>query len=145
MSKDTVDALQLALAAEHAVVWGYGLVGGQIGSELLPTVQEADATHRARRDATAAIVRDQGGEPVTAQPSYDVPFAVKDTTTALRLAVHLEEGAAEAWHFLLSATGDAGLRQTAVTALSDSAVRATRWRARLTPATAAVSFPGVKK
>ncbi|MBA3524280.1 MAG: DUF4439 domain-containing protein, partial [Geodermatophilaceae bacterium] len=61
---------------------------------------------------------------------------------ALALAAQLEDGTATAWRYLLGATDDAELRGTALTALTDSAVRAVRWRlaAGTTPAT--VAFPG---
>lgn len=146
MSDDnTVKALQVALAAEHAVVWGYGLVGGKVGETSRDAARQADLAHRARRDATVAALRARGAQPVAAEASYDLPFAVTDETSALHLAVTLEDGAAEAWHFVLGSTRDTGLRQTAAAALSDCAVRATRWRVKLTPASAAVAFPGVKR
>jgi hypothetical protein len=146
MSDDrTVRALQVALAAEHAVVWGYGLVGGKVGDAVRDAVRQAELAHRARRDATVAAVRTRGGQPVAAEPSYEVPFPVTDEASALRLAVTLEDGAAQAWHYLLGSTTDAALRRTAVAALSDCAVRATRWRVRTSPADPSVAFPGEKR
>ncbi|NED21451.1 DUF4439 domain-containing protein, partial [Streptomyces sp. SID9913] len=43
-------ALQAALAAEHAAVYGYGVVGGRIGKERAPQARSAYDAHRARRD-----------------------------------------------------------------------------------------------
>jgi hypothetical protein len=137
-----VEALQTALAAEHAVVWGYGVVGGRADDALLPAVSAADAAHRARRDSTAALVRRYGGEPATAEPSYALPFPVPDRRAALRLAVHLEEGAAAAWRYAVAATDDRAVRRVALGALTDAAVRATRWRLLLPPTTPTVPFPG---
>ncbi|HEX5497444.1 MAG TPA: ferritin-like domain-containing protein [Mycobacteriales bacterium] len=145
MSADsTLRGLQVALAAEHAVIWGYGLVGAKIGDGRRARVRQADLAHRARRDATAATIRGRGGDPVDSRAAYHVPFPVTDERSALRLAVHLEEGAARAWHYLLGATSEAPVRTDAVGALSDSAVQATMWRAALNPADAAVAFPGGK-
>ena len=135
-------ALQAALAAEHAVVWGYGVVGGRADAALLPAVREADQAHRDRRDATAALVRRYGGEPIPTEPAYELPFPVPDRKAALRLAVHLEEGAAAAWRYAVAATDDVTVRRFALTALSDAAVRATRWRLLLPTAPATVAFPG---
>ena len=146
MSADsTLRGLLVALAAEHAVIWGYGLVGGQIGGALRDQVRQAELAHRVRRDTTVAAIRDRGGHPVDSQATYHTPFPVTDEHSALRLAVHLEQGAAQAWHYLLGATTEKPVRSTAVSALSDSAVRATGWRVRLGPADAAVAFPGATK
>ena len=140
-----VAGLQAALAAEHAVVWGYGVVGGRADAGLLPAVREADQAHRGRRDGTAALVRRYGGEPVPTEASYELPFPVPDRRAALRLAVHLEEGAAAAWRYAVAATDDRSVRRAALAALTDAAVRATRWRLLLPPpdgVPATVPFPG---
>jgi hypothetical protein len=137
-----VTALQAGLAAEHAVVWGYGVVGARVGEQLVALVRDADGAHRTRRDATVTLIGTYGGEPVATAAAYDLPFPVTDRRSALRLAVHLEEGAAAAWRYAVAATDDVAVRRTALTALSDAAVRATRWRL-LQPATpATVAFPG---
>jgi hypothetical protein len=138
----SVDALQTALAAEHAVVWGYGVVGGRADDALLPAVRAADSAHRARRDGTAALVLRYGGDPVVTEPSYALPFPVPDRRAALRLAVHLEQGAAAAWRYAVEATEDRAVRRVALAALTDAAVRATRWRLLVAPAAPTVAFPG---
>jgi hypothetical protein len=137
-----VDALQTALAAEHAVIWGYAIVGAKVTADLRGQVLEADTAHRGRRDATAGAVRRLGGDPAPTRASYRLPFAVTDRRSALRLAVYLEEGAAAAWRYVVAATEDRTVRHTAVGALTDAAVRATRWRLLVTPARATVPFPG---
>jgi hypothetical protein len=135
-------ALQAALAAEHAVVWGYGVVGGRADDALRPAVRDADSAHRARRDGTAALVRRHGGEPVPTEAAYALPFPVPDRSSALRLAVHLEEGAAAAWRYAIAAVEDPAVRRTALGALTDAAVRATAWRLLLPPTPPTVPFPG---
>lgn len=137
-----LEALQTALAAEHAVVWGYGVVGGRADDALRPAVLAADSAHRARRDGAAALVRRYGGEPVATEASYALPFPVPDRKAALRLAVHLEEGAAAAWRYAVAATDDRALRRVALAALTDAAVRATRWRLLVPATTPTVPFPG---
>ena len=139
---DQVQALQAALAAEHAVIWGYAVVGARVDAALRDQVWAADTTHRGRRDATAALVRQLGGEPVPTSPSYALPFPVADEPAALRLAVHLEEGSAAAWRYVVAATDERMLRRTAIAALTDAAVRATRWRRLVTPASPTDPFPG---
>ena len=137
-----VEALQAALAAEHAVVWGYGVVGARVEEALLPAARAADSAHRDRRDATAAMVRRLGADPVPTQASYALPFPVTDRRGALRLAVHLEEGDAAAWRYAVAATEDRAVRRTALAALTDAAVRATRWRLLLPDGVPTVAFPG---
>jgi hypothetical protein len=137
-----VGALQVALAAEHAVIWGYGVVGGKVAAALRPAVREADSVHRTRRDALLVMVRRYGGDPVPTEPSYELPFPVTDQRSALRLAVHLEEGAAAAWRYAVTATGSQAVRRTALSSLADAAVRATRWRLRLPPTRPTEAFPG---
>jgi Domain of unknown function (DUF4439) len=141
---DPVQALQTALAAEHAVIWGYALVGARVEPALRAQVQAADAAHRDRRDTTAALVRRLGGDPVPTSSTYTLPFRVADRPAALRLAVHLEEGGASAWRYVVAATGDRTLRRAAIAALTDAAVRATRWRRLVTPSSPTVPFPGAR-
>jgi hypothetical protein len=137
-----VPALQAALAAEHAVIWGYAVVGARVGDELLPQVRAADDAHRTRRDATVTLIGTYGGDPVPTEASYALPFPVTDRRSALRLAVHLEEGAAAAWRYTVAATDDVDVRRTALFALADAAVRATRWRLLVPVSPATVAFPG---
>ena len=137
-----VDALQAGLAAEHAVVWGYAVVGGKVGADLVAQVRDADGAHRTRRDAIVTLVGTYGGEPVATGSSYALPFAVTDRRSALRLAVHLEQGAAAAWRYAVAATDDVAVRRVALAALADAAVRATRWRLVLPTTPATVPFPG---
>ncbi|MBR7677953.1 DUF4439 domain-containing protein, partial [Streptomyces daliensis] len=58
-----LDAVRAALAAEHAAVYGYGVVGGRIGDDRRDEAREAYDAHRARRDTLRRAVRDLGGEP----------------------------------------------------------------------------------
>ncbi|MER7055386.1 ferritin-like domain-containing protein [Streptomyces sp. NPDC000351] len=131
-----LDALQAALAAEHAAVYGYGVVGGRIGEERHTAARTAYDAHRARRDALAREVRDLGGKPVAAAAGYALPFAVPDPAAALRLAAELEDRVAGVYSDLVrAAEGDR--RATAAGALREAAVRAVRWRG------GSVAFPGL--
>ncbi len=139
---DPVEAMQAALAAEHAVVFGYAVAGARLAGADLAAARAADTAHRDRRDALAAAVRRRGADPVTPEPAYRLPFPVTGGPAALRLAAALEDGAAAAWRYLVAAADDSDLRRTAVSALTDAAVRASRWRLRYDPAHATVPFPG---
>jgi len=129
-------ALQAALGAEHAVVYGYGVVGGKIGEARRGAARAAYDAHRARRDELVRAVRNLGGKPEAAAAAYALPFAVKDSATAVRLAAELEERVAGVYSDLVRAsTGEA--RRTAAEALREAAVRAVRWRGE------SVAFPGL--
>lgn len=131
-----LDALQAALAAEHAAVYGYGVVGGRVGEKRRTEARAAYDAHRARRDALARDVRGLGGEPVAAAAGYALPFSVPDSAAAVRLAARLEDRVAGVYSDLVrAAEGDA--RATAAGALREAAVRAARWRG------GSVAFPGL--
>ncbi|MFR9800404.1 ferritin-like domain-containing protein [Streptomyces sp. MS06] len=129
-------AVQAALAAEHAAVFGYGVVGGRIGEKRRAEVRAAYDAHRARRDALVREVRDLGGRPVAAAAGYALPFPVPDAAAAVRLAAELEDRVAGVYSDLVRAAGGRR-RRDAASALREAAVRAVRWRG------GSVAFPGL--
>ncbi|MEU2119230.1 ferritin-like domain-containing protein [Streptomyces sp. NPDC016459] len=131
-----LDATQSALAAEHAAVYGYGVVGGRIGAERRAEATTAYEAHRARRDALRRTVRDLGGAPVAAEAAYALPFPVADPAGAVRLAAVLEDRAAGVYSDLVRAA-EGPQRREAAAALREAAVRAVRWRG------SDVTFPGL--
>ncbi|GEB60802.1 ferritin-like domain-containing protein [Streptomyces gardneri] len=131
-----LEAAQAALAAEHAAVYGYGVVGGRIGTQRRAEATAAYEAHRARRDALRRTVRDLGGTPVAAAAAYELPFPVADAPGAVRLAAVLEDRVAGVYSDLVRA-GRGPLRSEAAAALREAAVRAVRWRG------SDVTFPGL--
>lgn len=125
------------LAAEHAAVFGYAVLGARLPEPLRAQALRAVDAHRARRDALAA--RLGPGSPV-AEPGYDVE--VDDSPQALALAVALEEGLAARWRDLLGAAADAGDRRLGLSGLTETAVRAAHWRLAAGSPAATVAFPG---
>ncbi|GAA5148351.1 hypothetical protein GCM10023340_22120 [Nocardioides marinquilinus] len=123
------DALQTALAAEHAAVWVLGYLGAQTSASAEPTLygllQEAYSVHRDRRDLLEALVRDDGGDPVAAAPAYDVTDvdAAADPVRAVRSrALRLERDCGAAYGFVV-ANAPGERRGAALEALLDSALR----------------------
>ena len=138
-----VDAVQGALAAEHAAVWTYGLVSAFItGAQQEAAVADGANAHRARRDATERWLRDAGATPRPPAAAYLPPQPVDGAASAIAALIAAETDACLAWRGVLERTDDGGLRQSALDALTVSAVRATRWRkaAGLTPAS--IALPG---
>ncbi|MFB6630616.1 ferritin-like domain-containing protein [Streptomyces sp. NPDC056362] len=129
-------AAQAALAAEHAAVYGYGVVGGRIDAGRRAEATAAYEAHRARRDALRRTVRDLGGAPVAAEAAYGLPFPVTDPAGAVRLAAVLEDRVAGVYSDLVRAT-EGRARGEAAAALREAAVRAVRWRG------SDVTFPGL--
>ncbi|MFE9095570.1 ferritin-like domain-containing protein [Streptomyces sp. NPDC007264] len=129
-------ALRAALRAEHAAVYGYGVVGGRIEPSRRGDARAAYDAHRARRDELTRAVRDLGGTPDAAAAAYALPFPVPDSAAAVRLAGELEERLAGVYSDLVRAsTGER--RRSAASALREAAVRSVRWSGE------SVAFPGL--
>ncbi|MFI9009612.1 ferritin-like domain-containing protein [Actinosynnema sp. NPDC053489] len=139
----SVDAVQDALAAEHAAVWTYGLVSAFISAPpQAAAVTEGATAHRARRDATERWLRDAGATPRPPAAAYLPPQPVDSAASAIAALIAVETDACVAWRGVLERTDDGALRTSALDALTLSAVRATRWRkaAGITPTS--IAFPG---
>ncbi|MFJ8577599.1 ferritin-like domain-containing protein [Micromonospora sp. NPDC093277] len=140
-STGPAQALTDALAAEYAAIWAYGVIGVHLANAAQTAARSAEAAHRTRRDALV-LQLSEGGTPVPAdQAGYALPYPVTDKASALKLAVEIEERTAGHWRAALPHTTGAD-RNQALAALTDCALRATRWRrtAGVTPIT--VPFPG---
>ena len=138
-----VDALQPALAAEHAAVWAYGLVGAFLAARLAEPLAAAAAAHRARREASEQLLIDAGVPPVPAEPGYRTPEPVTDAASALRLAITAEADTAAAWRSVIErGPAEPALRRIALDGLTGAAVQAARWRATVGSAPLTVPFPG---
>lgn len=136
------DALGATLAAEDAAIYAYGVLGVRLnGDDEKSDAHAAEAAHRQRRNYVVTTL-DRLEVKLPATPAgYDLPFPVTDRDSALKLAIQVEDGVAQAWRPVLPATESAD-RTTALAAMTDAAVRATRWRrlASATPLT--LPFPG---
>ena len=139
-----IEAWQAALAAEHAAVYGYGIVGPRVPAAERALARRCEEAHRTLRDQTSAALSAAGHSPVAPQPGYPLPFPVDDTAGARRLALDLETEAAAAWRHLIAVSEPGSpVRRMATQALMDTALRAMRWRHLITPARATVPFPGM--
>lgn len=137
----SVPLLAELLEAEHAAVYGYGVVGARLSGQARRDAQLAFDGHRGRRDQLVARLRERGADPAPPPPAYDVQ--VTSEQDALALAVRLEEGLAVRWRDLVGGTDEQALRALALAGLQESAIRAAQWRRRagVTPPT--VALPGV--
>jgi hypothetical protein len=130
-----------ALRGEHAAIYAYGVLGAHLDATTVPLAVQAEAAHRARRDALMQRLTAKDATPPPAEPAYTLPAPVTDQASALRLAITIEERCAALWHQALpDVTGDD--RALAVDALTDCAVRATTARASAGVQPTTVPFPG---
>ncbi|MDX6318780.1 MAG: hypothetical protein QOD35_2180 [Nocardioidaceae bacterium] len=137
-----LDAIQQCLAAEHAAVYGYGVVGGVLAdlagaADLRTYAQDCYDAHRAQRDALTALLARNGQTPVAAHPAYRLPGPVVGSSGCRALARQIERRSAAVYAFAVSKTSN-GSRAMAVDALTDCALRETGWGAEPR------AFPGVQ-
>jgi hypothetical protein len=136
------EQLSAALAAEEAAIYAYGLIGVNLSrSGDISDARAAEAIHRNRRDALVSNLDRLKASTAPAPAGYELPFPVDDRAGALKLAIHVEDGVAAAWRAVLPVT-QAADRGTALDALTDAAVRATRWRRRAGVSPVTLPFPG---
>ena len=136
-------ALGEALAAEHAAIWGYGVVGAALATAAQASAASSEAAHRDVRDRVAALLDSRHAEVPAAHGGYALPFPVLSAVDAASLAVVLEDGVAAAWVRVLDEAAERDTRELAVGVLSAAEVRAVGWRiaAVKTPVTSAL--PGL--
>ena len=133
----TVTALQAALDAEHAAVYGYGVAGAHLAGARQKAAVRDWAAHQAARDTLAAMIIALGAQPVAAAAAYQLPFPVHSEPAAVTLAAFLEDRVAAAYLGLVALSA-ARLRMFGARALQSAALRATSWRGT------ALAFPGLE-
>jgi hypothetical protein len=131
-----IAALQNALAAEHAAVYGYGVAGSLLSGADLVHAKSYWNAHQLARDNLEAMLARLGATPVAASAAYDLPFAVSTAAAARRLAAHLENGVTSAY-LAMVAVSNQNLRFFAAKAMQTAANRATAWSG------STVAFPGM--
>lgn len=135
-------ALYDAVAAEHATIYGYGVVSAHSPPEVNDLVAKSMLEHRERREAGLAMLAARSvGAPLPAA-GYQLPAKVDNPIDAAKLAVRMEEDDAVAWRAVVEQSTDEQDRAFAVTALTQCAVTAARWRRVLGIAPVTVAFPG---
>ncbi len=119
-------ALRATLAAEHAAVYVYAVVGGRLSVSEHPTVaatiRTAYEAHRGRRDQLRSVIADLGQPPEPAAPAYRVDAGDRSAGHLLKVARTTEDRCAAVYAQLVASTaGDQ--RRWAIEALTDSSLR----------------------
>jgi hypothetical protein len=122
-----VQALQAALAAEEAAVFGYGVAGAHLSGSRKSAAEQDWTEHNEARDTLTTMISALGAAPVAAQAFYRLPFSVHDAASAAKLAADLEDGVTRAYLGLV-AVSDRRLRTFGALAMQASAERAAFWR-----------------
>jgi hypothetical protein len=135
-------ALFDAVATEHGIIYGYGLVSAHSTPDDNALVSAAIAEHRDRREAAIAMLTARSVSPPLPAAGYQLPTPVVNPTDAANLAVRMEQDAAVAWRAVLEQATSGNDRAFAVTALTQSSVTAAKWRAQLGAWPVTVAFPG---
>jgi hypothetical protein len=141
-SPATIKALQLAVSAEHAAIYGYSAAGGHLSSTRRPAGVTQFVEHSTARDLLAAALRGRHGKVPAALPAYAIPVLGTGVAAATFLAT-LDDATAAGYAGILGTTVDPALRRLAVAGLTASASRATAWRLAAGVAPAARVFPGI--
>jgi hypothetical protein len=135
-------ALCAALANEHAVVYGYGIVSAHCGPQMNALVSSALSQHRARRDQIIAMLAGRKVAAPVAAAGYQLPMPVDTPTDAARLAARMEKDTETAWRAFAEQAQSSEDRTVAVTALTQSAVLSARWKQQLGDWPITTAFPG---
>jgi hypothetical protein len=123
-------ALRDALAAEQAIVYGYGVVGAHLSGKAEKYAAARLTAHQVLRDELTALIQQVGAVPSAALPAYQLPFPIGNTADARRLAGTLENGSAgAAWDLTAATTARSTARELAVGWLLDVAGSAALWGA----------------
>lgn len=128
-------AVQAALAAEHAAVYGYGVVGAHLTGTAFAAARTDWVAHQVARDTLESMLRSAGVTPVAAAAAYRLPRPVHSAATAIALAVTLENRVTGAYLGLVAALSP-GVRKLGAREVVAAAIRAASWRGRT------VAFPG---
>jgi hypothetical protein len=132
-----LQALQAALAAEDAAIFGYGVAGAHLSRSRKSAAEQDWTGHNEARDTLTAMITALGATPVAAQAYYRLPFKVTNATSAAKLAAYLEDGVTRAYLGLVAVSGQKW-RTFGALAMQSSAQRAAFWRGTTQ------AFPGLE-
>jgi hypothetical protein len=124
---DPIAALQAALAAEHATVYGYGVAGARLRDDAQESARMLWEAHRAKRDRLADMITARRVTPVAAAAAYRLPLRVSSARAAGLLMATMEDRLAAAYLGLVG-VDDMRLRTLGVQSMQEAVMRAVRWR-----------------
>jgi Domain of unknown function (DUF4439) len=135
-------ALCAALATEHAVIYGYGIVSAHSPPDVNKLVAYAMNQHRERRDQVIVMLAGRSVSAPVAATGYHLPMPVNNATDAAHLAVRMEKDTEVAWRAAIEQAQTPQDRGFGVTALGQSAILVARWNQVLSSWPITTPFPG---
>ena len=130
------EALQAALAGEHAALYGVGVAGGKLDGARFSAATTLYEQHRRRRDLLTDLLLEFGETPVAAEPAYDLPRAVTNAAMATALVLLIEQRLAAVYGDLVESAEQAKVRTFAIQTLIATASTQLGWGG------APLAFPG---
>ncbi|WP_046472103.1 ferritin-like domain-containing protein [Allosalinactinospora lopnorensis] len=124
-------ALQNALRAEHAAVYGYGFIGAHSEGDLREHSYHCLDEHRAQRDTLRTELVRLNASPAVSKSAYELPDST-DQSALDAFAAKLEERTARGY-LQMAAAEDTSLRDLATRSLQEATVRGLTWGAELSP------------
>ena len=137
-----VAALYDAVGAEHAAIYGYGIVSSRVMPDSNDLVSQALAQHRDRRETAIGMLKERSIDAPVPAAGYQLPFAVTGPIGAAKLAVRMESACAVAWRAVMEQSDSEQDRAFALTGLTQCAQMAARWRQVLGAWPVTEAFPG---
>ncbi|TCO51856.1 uncharacterized protein DUF4439 [Kribbella antiqua] len=131
-----VEALQAALAGEHAAMYGVGVAGGKLRGARFSAATNLYDQHRRSRDRLSNLLVAAGETPVAAEAAYDLPQAVTNAATATALILLIEKRIAPVYGDLVEAAEDTAIRTFAIDSLLAASSAQLAWGG------APAAFPG---
>lgn len=138
----TVEALQRALASEHAALWAYSLALAFVPPDWANRAGADIEAHTRLRGQITTTLSGLGQRPVSAQPAYAPPQPVVDATSAGALLVAAESDAIAAWRSVLERSSATALRSAGMRAMIECTGRVTFWRQATDRSPVVPVFPG---
>ena len=130
------EALQAAIAGEHAALYGVGVAGGKLSGSRFSAATTLYEQHRKRRDDLANLLIDAGETPAAAEPAYDLPQPVTNAATAAALILLIERRLAAVYADLVESAEQTKVRTFAIQTLITTS------RTQLTWGGTPTAFPG---
>jgi uncharacterized protein DUF4439 len=142
VSSSPDNALSAALATEHAVIYGYGIVSAHSPPDVNKLVAYAMNQHRERRDQVIVMLAGRSVSAPVAATGYQLPMPVNNASDAAHLAVRMEKDTEVAWRAAIEQAQTPHDRGFGVTALTQTAILVARWNQVLSIWPITTAFPG---
>jgi hypothetical protein len=121
------EALQAALAGEHAALYGVGVAGGKLSGARWKAATNLYEQHRRQRDQLTDLLTTAGETPVAAEPAYDLPQPVTTAAQATSLILAIERRLAAVYADLVEGAEQESTRTVAIKSLIGTSSTQLAW------------------